>query len=191
MRSVRRKLLAAADGVPAALRAALMFGVLALAGCGGGGSEAPESQPESTATTSATAEETALEHAPALDEAQVRASAVTFKLKEENGSGRTGRAVVQRSDDGGTEVLLALSHRQDETNPAHFHDVSCAAYRRMKEFGDQLATVSDTLESLADGRSTSTVGVPVKKRTTGRYSINVHEPESPYPVVACGDVPRG
>jgi hypothetical protein len=142
---------------------------LALSGCGG--SEAPE---------------------PARQEAsKPSSSAIPFPLGEENESGRTGEAFVQPGDDGGMRVLLKLGDGAGESNPAHIHNVTCEQYRRMNSFNDQLATVENTLETLHEGQSDSTVsGVSMSARTTGTYSVNVHEPAHPYKVVACGDIPR-
>ena len=88
-------------------------------------------------------------------------------------------------------VLLRLRGGSGESNSAHIHDVTCEQYRRMNSFSDQLATVENTLEPLHAGQSDSTLsGVPMSARTTGTYSVNVHEPAQPYKVVACGDIPR-
>ncbi len=169
----------------------LLLGVLVVGGCGGGSDETSQEAAgdQRTTTPAATAIEPPVEEAPALAESQVKASAVSFPLREENDSGRSGRAVVQKSGRGGTEVLLTLSQRAGESNYAHFHDTTCSAYRGMT-FNQQLATIVDNLESVADGTSKSVLDLPVGRRTTGGYSINVHEVQEPFMVVACGDVPR-
>lgn len=149
---------------------ALAIAALALSGCGG--DEVPQE--------------------PARQDAsKPSSSAITFPLGEENGSGRTGEGFVQPGDDGAMMVLLRLRGGSGESNPAHIHDVTCEQYRRMNSFSDQLATVENTLETLHDGQSDSKLsGVSMSARTTGTYSVNVHEPAQPYKVVACGDIPR-
>ena len=98
---------------------------------------------------------------------------------------------MEPGDDGGLRVLLKLRDGSGESNPAHIHDVTCEQYRRMDSFSGQLATVENTLETVQKGLSDSTVtGVSMSARTTGTYSVNVHEPAQPYEVVACGDIPR-
>ena len=153
------------------LRSLLVPTIAALALSGCGSSEAPEPARQ--------------------DAAKPSSSAIPFPLGEENESGRTGEAFVQPGDDGGLRVLLKLSDGAGESNPAHIHDVTCEEYRRMNSFNDQLATVENTLETLRGGQSDSTLsGVSMSERTTGTYSVNVHEPAQPYEVVACGDIPR-
>jgi hypothetical protein len=61
----------------------------------------------------------------------------------------------------------------------------------MSSFSARLATVEDDLQPLEGGRSTTEVRVALSDRTTGRFSINVHKPERPYEVIACGDIPLG
>ena len=72
--------------------------------------------------------------------------------------------------------------------------MTCAKYASITEFSAQLATVRETLENMRAGRSESNVFVLDKgglaARTTGGFSINVHEVEPPYEAVACGDIPK-
>ena len=65
---------------------------------------------------------------------------------------------------------------------------TCAKYRAMDSFNAQLATVSTGLPDLSDGRSESELGGSLAEITTGTFSINVHEFDSPYPVVAGGAI---
>jgi hypothetical protein len=149
--------------------AALASAALALSGCGGDETTQPAGQ----------------------DASRPSSSAITFPLREENGSGQTGEAVARPEGDGGMRMLLKLRNGSGQSNPAHIHDVTCGQYRRMNSFNDQLATVENTLETLHEGQSDSTLsGVSMSARTTGGYSVNVHEPAHPYKVVACGDIPR-
>jgi hypothetical protein len=88
-------------------------------------------------------------------------------------------------------VLVRLSYRKDESNAAHIHDVTCAQYRRMRDFSDQQDTIVDHLSAVQTGSSDTTLsGVSLEKRSNGQYSINVHENTPPYKTVACGDIPR-
>ena len=117
---------------------------------------------------------------------------LVVKLKQENRSGQSGTAVLV-SRKRGFDVVLRVSRPvrfPGNSQNAHIHDVTCAKYRRIKGFSRQLATVADSLYNLDRGRSTSTVGVPLAKRTTGTFSINVHDDNAPYTVVACGDIPK-
>ena len=90
----------------------------------------------------------------------------------------------------GTRVTIRISPATGGSNPAHNHDVTCAQYRAMDSFGEQLATVEDGLSALDHGRSETVIATALTARTNGGYSINVHKPAHPYDVIACGDIPR-
>jgi hypothetical protein len=103
-----------------------------------------------------------------------------------------GTAPLIKRADGTFTVKLRMSKPVRFPGPsqnAHIHNVTCAN-ARIKTFLGQLATVVDTLTNLTRGRSTTHVTVPLRKRTTGRFAINVHEQNGPYTIVACGDIPR-
>ena len=145
----------------AAVGVALAVAAVAVAGCGGGDSEGGAAS-----------------------------GPVTFELAAENGSGQTGTATLTANDDGTFSVVLEVEKSGEHMfHPAHIHTGTCGEYRELEDVDAQLATVSDELQDVADGRSESTVSVPLAERLTGTYSINVHEPIDPYPVVACGDIP--
>lgn len=139
-----------------------------LIACGGG---EEESAPAQTSTPAPKADET-----------------VTFKLAEENRSGKSGTATL-KGGDGGFTVTLKLKRARD-FNPAHIHTGTCAEYRALKDFNDQLATVSVPLTDLEKGKSRSRVDTALSEYRPG-YSINVHSTEGGFPVVACGDIPSG
>lgn len=127
-------------------------------------------------------------------------NAITFALHEENHSGRSGEATLEATEATasvpgggkreGTRVTIRISPDTGGSNPAHIHDVTCAQYRAMGSFGEQLATVEDGLSALDHGRSETVIATALTARTNGGYSINVHKPAHPYDVIACGDIPR-
>jgi hypothetical protein len=156
-----------------ALRVSLAGFSLAVAGllAGCGGHSTPKQQPS-----------------PGVSNAS--SSAVNVPLEEQNGSGQAGQATLQPSGHG-MRVLITLRNDRASSNPAHIHDVTCAQYRRITSVDEQYATVKNPLSDLRAGRSETTLGdVSPSDRTTGTYSINVHEPTYPYKAVACGDIPR-
>ncbi len=112
--------------------------------------------------------------------------AITVPLREENNSGTSGTATLAR-DGGGASVTIEL-RGGDASYHAHVHDVSCGRYRRMNDFDAQLATVAEGLTDIGGGASQSDLGEPLSSYTRAEFSINVHEFDPPYPVVACGDV---
>ena len=138
---------------------------LVLAGCGGGDEQAAE------ATTAGVAP-------------------LTVALHAENDSGRSGEARLEQVGDDEMRVTVKMDRGPTRTNMAHIHNVTCAEYRAMDSFSDQLGTIEDTLRALRDGASETKVGAPLAERATGGYAINVHEPTDPYMVIACGDIPK-
>lgn len=132
-------------------------------------------------------------HTVAAVDGNETAGKTTIALKQQNRSGQSGTASLIKRKDGTFTVLIRMSRPVRFPGPsqnAHVHNVTCAKYARMKSFGARLATVTDWLSNLTRGRSTTHVSVPLAKRTTGRFAINVHEQNSPYTVVACGDIRR-
>jgi hypothetical protein len=139
-----------------------------LIACGDG---EEESAPAQTAAPPAKADET-----------------VSFKLAEENRSGKSGTATL-KGGDGGFSVTLKLK-RGRGYNLAHIHTVTCEKYRALKDFDEQYATVSVPLTDLEEGKSRSRVDSALSEYRPG-HSINVHSTEGGFPVVACGDIPTG
>jgi hypothetical protein len=154
----------------------VIVGVLGLVGCGDEQPARPPSQGNPTA------------------------AAITFALHKENHSGRNGEATLEATEATasvpggakreGTRVTITISPDTGEGNPAHIHGVTCAEYRAMDGFDEQLATVEDGLSTLDHGRSETVIATEVTERTNGGHSINVHKPAHPYDVIACGDIPR-
>jgi hypothetical protein len=121
------------------------------------------------------------------------AGEITIDLAEQNDSGQTGSATLRASGDESFDVLIEMSPPAKfpgDSQNAHIHEVSCAEYAAMKGFTERLETVVDWLSNLAKGRSTTTVRQPLSERADGTFSINVHEQNAPYTVVACGDIPK-
>ena len=124
--------------------------------------------------------------APQADQAEP----VTVELAEVANSGISGTATLTPRTGKRFDVDVRLTG-SDLSHPAHIHDATCAEYAKVPGFAAKLATVKDTLATITDGVSETTVGLTrLSDRTTGGYAINVHAPESPYPVVACGDIPK-
>jgi hypothetical protein len=114
---------------------------------------------------------------------------ITVALAPEHDSGARGTAVL-RGDQHGFVVTLAVTP-DDRSYAAHINDVSCSGYRRIGDFDAELDTIVVTLADLRQGRSRSTVREPLLKYARRGYSINIHQYEWPFPVVACGDLAVG
>jgi hypothetical protein len=118
---------------------------------------------------------------------------VEVRLEPENGSKLAGTALLEPGKTGSIDVVLSVEGALDGMH-AHIHNVTCVGYRTTKGFDAQLATVANTLADFSGGSSNTNVVIledgGLRARTTGRYSINVHEPDAPYDTVLCGDIPK-
>jgi hypothetical protein len=146
---------------------------LSLAACGGGDDGAATPTDETTT--------------------QAAAEAVAVDLAEEHGSGQSGTATLTPVEEGGIptyEVVLELEPPLDGPFPAHVHDVTCAEFEaEVKTTADMEATIVAALSDVRNGESKSTAPGSLAERTTGEYSINVHDPAKEFETVACGDIP--
>jgi hypothetical protein len=115
------------------------------------------------------------------------ANSIAVRLEEEHRSGVLGTATLT-GDERATTVTLQIEPAGREYH-AHIHDVSCTDYRSMTSFSAQLATVAEGLSDVVDGKSETDVRAPLSRLAKSGFSINVHKYASPYPVVACGDIP--
>ncbi len=152
--------------------------LLTIGGCGGSDGENGTAAGQATTTA-----------------AHEVAAPVEVSLSAVNGSGMNGQATLTEveAEEGAIptfEVEISLTPAADEASlPAHIHNVTCAEYAKIKDPGDQLLTVKTGLSNVDGGSSKSTAAGDLAERTTGEYSINVHEAAAPYPAVACGDIP--
>lgn len=152
------------------MRRALLLAVvlLGLAACGGG-----EDEQEAAPATTKPAE----------------AESVSVQMNEVNRSRQSGTATLTATGEDSYRVVLELSETGFASQPAHVHEGTCAEYAQMS-FDEQVNSVRDSLTNVAEGKSTTNVGLtPLASRTTGGFSINVHDPASPFPATACGDIP--
>jgi hypothetical protein len=153
-------------------------------GAGGGGGGATATAADTAAADTATGAEAAPTAEPG-----------TLELTTQNKSGQRGTATLapREGGDGFTVVLEVTPPKRfaGPTQHAHIHDVTCEEYASISGFDAQLATVEDTLNDLQEGRSETTfLATPLSERTTGAFSINVHEQNHPFVAVAGGDNPR-
>ena len=149
-------------------------GVCFVAACGSGEEEAAPARsasPAATATAVAAANET-----------------VSFPLKQEHRSGRSGKVTLKGGDDGFT---VALRVKPKGGHPAHIHDVTCQEYRALKDFDAQFATVDVPWTMWRRGsrrprstRRSRTIG-PAASPSTSTHTTGG------FPVVACADIPAG
>ena len=50
--------------------------------------------------------------------------------------------------------------------------------------------IRDSLGDVVNGKLSGIIYNSLPPVRTARFSLNVHAPEGPYPVLACGDLPR-
>lgn len=90
---------------------------------------------------------------------------VTVALGALNGSNENGTATL-RADGQKTIVTIKLSGGSDIEQPAHFHAGTCDHYQPRPRY---------PLEDVVNGKSTTTLDVPIEKLTAGDLIINVHK----------------
>ena len=90
---------------------------------------------------------------------------VVVKLDAMNGSNQTGTATFTAKGDK-TLVTVDIANGTKLPQPAHFHLGTCDKYTPRHEYN---------LESVVEGKSTTTLDVPVAKLTGGDMVINVHK----------------
>jgi hypothetical protein len=124
---------------------------------------------------------------------QEAARPVTVELAEEHDSGQSGTATLTQVGEGAIptlEVVISLTPPTDASMPAHIHKVTCAEYEAELDTVEEImASIQSFLTDVRNGESKSTVPGSLEERTTGEYSINVHDPARASETVVCGDIP--
>jgi hypothetical protein len=109
-----------------------------------------------------------------------RAAPLTVRLSPQNNSGESGTAML--TEDGSkTKVVLAINGAPPGVGqPVHIHKGSCAALDANPAYG---------LTTLTDGKSETTVDVPLATLQAGGYAINGHKSaEDVKTYVFCGNI---
>jgi hypothetical protein len=110
---------------------------------------------------------------------QAQSSTLTLVLKEQNGSGQNGTAVIF-SKGNGVQVSLSLTNGTTEPQPAHIHKGTCANLDPKPAL---------PLSSVVSGRSDTDVLITLADLEKGGYAINVHKSAAEVGTyVACGDI---
>ena len=90
---------------------------------------------------------------------------VVVKLDAMNGSTESGTATFTAKGDK-TLVTIELANGTKLPQPAHFHLGTCDKYTPRHEYN---------LESVVEGKSTTTLDAPIAKLVGGDMVINVHK----------------
>jgi hypothetical protein len=90
---------------------------------------------------------------------------VVVTLNALNGSGENGTATLH-AQGGKTVVVIKLSNGSGIEQPAHFHVGTCDKYQPRPLY---------PLDDVVDGKSTTTLNVPIDKLTAGDLIVNVHK----------------
>jgi LPXTG-motif cell wall-anchored protein len=109
---------------------------------------------------------------------------VRVTLIDENGSGEDGSAQLTDQGDGTTKVeLLMLNAPEGAEQPAHIHKGTCTTLDPKPAY---------PLETIKEGKSTTTVKVTLADLAKEKYAINVHKSAAEASVyVSCGNLPSG
>ena len=121
--------------------------------------------------------------APVLadDAMKSMAGAKTYDFVAQNSSGETGTVSLMPTDDSkGTIVTVALKGAPETAQPAHVHVGPCAKLNPKPTY---------PLKPVVDGKSTTTLAVPIDKLTGGTFAVNVHKSANDIATyVACADL---
>jgi hypothetical protein len=90
---------------------------------------------------------------------------VIVTLDQLNGSGESGTATLKPVGNK-TQVTIRLTGGSDIEQPAHFHLGTCAKYEPRPLY---------PLEDVVNGKSTTTLSIPIEKLTGGDLIVNVHK----------------
>jgi hypothetical protein len=90
---------------------------------------------------------------------------VVVTLSALNGSGENGTATLHAQGDK-TLVVIKVLNGSGIEQPAHFHVGTCDKYQPRPLY---------PLEDVVDGKSTTTLNVPIAKLTGGDLIVNVHK----------------
>ena len=90
---------------------------------------------------------------------------VVVQLGALNGSGETGTATL-KAIGSKTLVSIRLSNGSDIEQPAHFHTGTCDKYAPRPLY---------PLNDVVNGKSETTLNVPIDKLTGGDLIVNVHK----------------
>jgi hypothetical protein len=112
--------------------------------------------------------------------------AITVRLVARNGSGETGTAVLI-PDGPMTRIVIAMrGEPRGASQPAMIHAGTCTSVERARY----------ALRNVFDGRSTTTIPVPLSSLTDGRFVINLQDSSASlraakdYRYVSCGVIRR-
>jgi hypothetical protein len=90
---------------------------------------------------------------------------VVVQMNALNGSGESGLATLVPHG-ARTTITIKLAGGSDIEQPAHFHTGTCDRYTPRPLY---------PLNDVVDGKSTTTIDVPIAKLTNGDLIINVHK----------------
>jgi Cu/Zn superoxide dismutase len=110
------------------------------------------------------------------------AGPVTIQLTPQNSSGETGTATLT-ADGTKTKVVVAITGSPaGVAQPLHVHKGTCAKLDPKPAYG---------LTTLANGKSETTIDVPLTTLQTGEFAINGHKSaQDAKTYVFCGNVPK-
>jgi len=122
--------------------------------------------------------------APVLadDMGKMSPAAKSFDFKAQNSSGETGTVTLTAAADDSTVVTIELKGAPSAAQPAHVHIGPCAKLDPKPTY---------PLDSVVDGKSKTTLKVPISKLEDGTFAVNIHKSTTDIATyVACADIPK-
>ena len=116
----------------------------------------------------------------ALAGAAAAADPVTIQVKVQNNSGQAGTATLTDMGNGTTKVMVDTTNPTAAAQPIHIHEGTCATLNPQVKYA---------LTTTANGKSESTVSVPLATLLASPHAINVHKsPQEAAVYVSCGEI---
>jgi Cu/Zn superoxide dismutase len=110
------------------------------------------------------------------------AGPVTVQLTPQNGSGETGTATLTEAGTKTKVDVTVTGQPKGVPQPIHVHKGTCANLDPKPAYG---------LTTVANGKSTTTIDVPLSTLQGGSFAINGHKSAKDVKTyVFCGDVPK-
>ena len=116
----------------------------------------------------------------ALASGAAAADTVTIQLKVQNNSGQSGTATLTDMGNGTTKVVVDTTTPTAAAQPIHIHEGTCANLNPQPKY---------PLTTTANGKSETTVNVPLATLLASPYAINIHKSTQEAAVyVSCGEI---
>jgi hypothetical protein len=116
----------------------------------------------------------------ALASGAAAADPITIQIRVQNNSGQSGTATLTDMGNGTTKVVVDTTNPTAAAQPIHIHEGTCANLNPQVKY---------PLTTTANGKSETTVNVPLATLLASPHAVNVHKSAQEAAVyVSCGEI---